>query len=134
MKAGRDVDQKGLRGLRSLRDALGEQFHAGFYLNTGTEAYRIDDRIYVCPVDRLWSENRRDVNEMSTTLPPTGVYQGLRESWTQPNCRLIRHNSLPVSIGSRFHGVRCEPPARRMFETYRPPLNSSVSEPCVVGG
>jgi uncharacterized protein len=57
IKAGREVDQKGLRGLIALRDALGDQFHAGFFLNTGTEAYRIDDRIYVCPIDRLWQTN-----------------------------------------------------------------------------
>ncbi len=54
IKAGREVDRKALRGLVALRDALGDQFRAGFFLNTGTEAYRFDDRIYVCPVDRLW--------------------------------------------------------------------------------
>ena len=58
IKAGREVDQKALRGLVTLRDALGDQFRAGFFLNTGTEAYRIDDRIYVCPIDRLWQTNR----------------------------------------------------------------------------
>lgn len=58
IKAGREVDQKGLRGLIALRDALGDQFHAGFLLNTGTEAYRVEDRIYVCPLDRVWQTNR----------------------------------------------------------------------------
>ena len=38
---------KGLPGLRALREALGDQFRAGFFFNTGTEAYRIEDRIYV---------------------------------------------------------------------------------------
>jgi len=57
IKSGREVDQKSLRGLVTLRDALGEQFRAGFFLNTGTEADRVDDRIYVCPVDRLWQPN-----------------------------------------------------------------------------
>jgi uncharacterized protein len=50
--------RRGLRGLATLRDALGDQFRAGFFLNTGTEAYCIDDRIYVCPIDRLWQTNR----------------------------------------------------------------------------
>ena len=59
IKAGREVDQRVLRGLVTLRDALGEQFPAGILLNTGTEAYRVDDRIYVCPVDRLWQTNLR---------------------------------------------------------------------------
>ena len=40
-----------------LGAALGDQFSAGFFLNTGTEAYEIEDRIYVCPIDRIWSEN-----------------------------------------------------------------------------
>jgi len=50
--------------LRTLPDALGEQFRAGFFLNTGTEAYCVDDRIFVCPIDRLWQTNR------STTASP----------------------------------------------------------------
>jgi uncharacterized protein len=58
IKAGREVDQKALRGLVALREALGDQFHAGFLLNTGAEAYRIDDRIHVCPIDRIWTTNR----------------------------------------------------------------------------
>ena len=58
IKAGREVDQKALRGLIALRETLGDQFQAGFLLNTGTEAYRIHDRIHVCPIDRLWQTNR----------------------------------------------------------------------------
>jgi uncharacterized protein len=57
VKAGREVDKKALRGLIALRDSLGDQFRAGYFLNTGSEAYQIDDRIYVCPVDRLWQSN-----------------------------------------------------------------------------
>ena len=57
IKAGREVDKKALRGLIALRDSLGDQFRAGYFLNTGSEAYQIDDRIYVCPVDRLWQAN-----------------------------------------------------------------------------
>ncbi len=65
IKAGREVDQKALRGLVTLRDALGEQFRCGFFLNTGTEAYRLADRIYVCPIDRLWQ-----TNHTTTASPP----------------------------------------------------------------
>ena len=57
VKAGREVDKKALRGLIALRDRLGDQFRAGYFLNTGGEAYQIDDHIYVCPVDRLWQSN-----------------------------------------------------------------------------
>jgi predicted AAA+ superfamily ATPase len=57
IKAGREVDRKALRGLIAPRDSLGDQFRAGYLLNTGSEAYQIDDHIYVCPVDRLWQAN-----------------------------------------------------------------------------
>jgi predicted AAA+ superfamily ATPase len=57
IKAGREVDTKALRGLLTLRDSLGDQFRAGYFLNTGSEAYQIADRIFVCPVDRLWQTN-----------------------------------------------------------------------------
>ena len=49
---------KDLVGLRLLRDLLGDQFRAGFVLNTGQHAGRLDDRIYVCPIDRLWQTIR----------------------------------------------------------------------------
>lgn len=58
VKAGREVDKKALSGLVALRDALGDRFRAGYVLNTGSEAYRIDDRIYVCPIDRLWTAHQ----------------------------------------------------------------------------
>ncbi|MFM2071956.1 MAG: hypothetical protein RLZZ623_2219 [Actinomycetota bacterium] len=57
IKAGREVDTKSLRGLVALRDSLGDEFRAGYFLNTGSEAYQIDDRIHVCPIDRLWQTN-----------------------------------------------------------------------------
>ena len=37
-----------------MRDALGDQFHAGFLLTTGEASYQHDDKIYVVPIDRLW--------------------------------------------------------------------------------
>ena len=45
---------KDLVGLRLLRDLLGDQFRAGFVLTTGEHSGRIEDRIYTCPIDRLW--------------------------------------------------------------------------------
>lgn len=63
IKAGREVDRKALAGLVALRNSLGDQFRAGFLLNTGTEAYRIDDRIFVCPADRLWQINGASVEK-----------------------------------------------------------------------
>lgn len=54
VKASRQIDTKDARGLIALRNVLGDQFHAGFVLGTGDTALRIDDRIYACPIDRLW--------------------------------------------------------------------------------
>jgi hypothetical protein len=55
VKAGTRVAGKDLAGLRVIRDALGDTFAAGAVLHTGTRSYTADDRIYVLPVDRLWT-------------------------------------------------------------------------------
>jgi uncharacterized protein len=54
VKAHSEASARDTSGLRALRDLLGEQFHAGFVLTTGTHSGRIDDRIYVAPIDKLW--------------------------------------------------------------------------------
>lgn len=54
VKAHQEAGGRDASGLRILRDSLGEQFRAGFILNTGPVAYRLEDRIHVCPIDRLW--------------------------------------------------------------------------------
>lgn len=48
---------KDLTGLRLLRDLLGDQFRAGFVLTTGEHSGRIEDRIFTCPIDRMWAVN-----------------------------------------------------------------------------
>jgi predicted AAA+ superfamily ATPase len=58
IKARGNAVAKDLGGLRVLRDLLGNQFRAGFVLNTGQFAGRLEDRIYTCPIDRLWRTNR----------------------------------------------------------------------------
>lgn len=55
VKAAREVNAKDTAGLYAIRAALGDQFHAGFVLTTGEQSYRHDDRIYICPIDRLWA-------------------------------------------------------------------------------
>ncbi|MHB8290745.1 MAG: ATP-binding protein [Acidimicrobiales bacterium] len=44
-----------LGGLRKLRNALGDRFLAGIALYTGTRSYGYEDKIYVVPIDRLWT-------------------------------------------------------------------------------
>jgi len=55
VKASGQVTGHDARHLRHLRDALGERFLTGVALYTGTRAYRLDDRLYAAPIDRLWS-------------------------------------------------------------------------------
>lgn len=55
VKAGSRVAGRDLSGLRVIRDALGGSFAAGVALYTGDRSYVVDDRIYVHPVDRLWT-------------------------------------------------------------------------------
>lgn len=54
VKAGQSVASKDLQGLRTLRDELGDSFVAGVALSTGTRSYTFENRIHVCPIDRLW--------------------------------------------------------------------------------
>jgi uncharacterized protein len=55
VKAAGQVAGRDMRHLRKLRDALGERFLGGVALYTGTRAYNIEDRMYVMPIDRLWT-------------------------------------------------------------------------------
>ena len=50
------VTSRDARGLRALRDTLGDAFNMGFVLHTGELTYRLDDRIIVTPIDQLWRE------------------------------------------------------------------------------
>jgi uncharacterized protein len=54
VKANERVAGQDLKGLRTLRDILGDRFIAGIAFSTGTRSYSYEDRVYVMPVDRLW--------------------------------------------------------------------------------
>ncbi|MHB8512045.1 MAG: ATP-binding protein [Actinomycetota bacterium] len=41
--------------LRWLRDSVGERFHAGLVLHTGTHIYELDRLIWAVPISALWS-------------------------------------------------------------------------------
>lgn len=53
VKAGERVSEKDFRGLRKLRDALGERFLGGVVLHLGRYSYT-PRRPHAVPVDRLW--------------------------------------------------------------------------------
>jgi hypothetical protein len=55
VKANERVAGADLKGLRTLRDALGERFIAGVALSTGLRSFTYEDRIHIMPVDRLWT-------------------------------------------------------------------------------
>ncbi|WP_203836242.1 ATP-binding protein [Winogradskya humida] len=55
VKANERVSGNDLKGLRKLRDTLGDRFIAGVALSTGLRSYTYEDRIHVMPVDRLWT-------------------------------------------------------------------------------
>lgn len=54
VKAAARVTGEDFRGLRQLRDHLGDAFTAGVALYTGSRSYTYDDRLHVLPIDRLW--------------------------------------------------------------------------------
>lgn len=54
VKAGRQVTKADARHLLRLRKTLGERLLAGVVLCMGPRSYRLDDRIHVLPIDRLW--------------------------------------------------------------------------------
>lgn len=55
IKAGSRVSSDDLRGLRLLRDRLGDRLQEAIVLYTGEHAYTVDNRVTVLPLDRLWT-------------------------------------------------------------------------------
>lgn len=55
IKAGAKVRDTDLKGLRTIRDQLGDRFVGGVILNLGEMAYRYEEKLYIAPLDRLWT-------------------------------------------------------------------------------
>ena len=55
VKSGTRVPGEDMQALGRLREAAGDAFIAGIALYTGERSYRFDDRLYVAPIDRLWT-------------------------------------------------------------------------------
>ena len=72
VKSSRQVNPSDTTGLVALRDLLGDQFLAGYVLNTGEYSSRLGDRIYTCPIDRLWQPTPNPTqNRRRDHTPPT---------------------------------------------------------------
>ena len=56
IKASRRMESSDLKGLRRLRDIVGDSFIAGVMLYTGARSYTYEDRLHVMPIDRLWRD------------------------------------------------------------------------------
>jgi uncharacterized protein len=59
VKANERISGADVKGLRKLRNALGDRLIAGVVLNTGVRSYTFEDRLHVMPLDRLWRPVRR---------------------------------------------------------------------------
>jgi uncharacterized protein len=55
VKGSSSVVDADFRGLRLLRNKLGQAFVAGVVLYLGTHSYTKEDRLYALPLDRLWA-------------------------------------------------------------------------------
>lgn len=54
VKAAPQVRPDDTKGLRLLRDELGERFRVGTVLYTGRETYRLPDGLYAMPIEVMW--------------------------------------------------------------------------------
>ncbi len=55
IKSGATPSHGDSKGLRLLRDRLGDRFHHGYLASTAPEAHPISDRISAIPVNALWT-------------------------------------------------------------------------------
>jgi len=55
VKAAATLISRDSRGLRSLADALGDEFGAGVVLHNGSEAVKLAPRIWALPLPALWA-------------------------------------------------------------------------------
>ena len=57
------VNQADARGLRFLRDRLGDRFAAGVVFHTGPLTGQLDDRIWATPISALWGGAPPSIDE-----------------------------------------------------------------------
>ena len=54
VKAASSFSRKDFAGMKALRDMLGNRFHCGVLLYTGTEVQPFGDRLYCAPISSIW--------------------------------------------------------------------------------
>jgi uncharacterized protein len=63
IKSATTVNQADARGLRFLRDRLGDRFAAGVVFHTGPLTGQLDDRIWATPISALWGGAPPSIDE-----------------------------------------------------------------------
>jgi hypothetical protein len=63
IKSATTVNRADARGLRFLRDRLGDRFAAGVMFHTGPLTGKLDDRIWATPISALWGGTQPPLNE-----------------------------------------------------------------------
>jgi uncharacterized protein len=97
IKAGTRIKDPDLKGLRLLRDRLGDRFVDGFVLNLGELAYRKEDRIAVMPLSALWALSVHDRRWRAGQVREQGIEE----------CRPTRPPA------TRASGIHCRTPLLR---------------------
>lgn len=54
VKTGKTPNDQDFKGLKKLKEYLGNSFHAGILIYQGEHSYRHEDRVFAVPADRLW--------------------------------------------------------------------------------
>jgi predicted AAA+ superfamily ATPase len=57
IKAASSLTPDHFKGLRHLKEALGERFHRGVILYTGSRTVAFDEKLWACPISALWEAN-----------------------------------------------------------------------------
>ena len=55
VKAAMSISQNDFKGLKFLREQLGDQFRAGILLHAGKQILPMGDRLWAMPISTLWS-------------------------------------------------------------------------------
>ena len=108
IKAAARAPGQAFKGLRKLRDAVGDAFLAGIVLYTGQRAYTYQDRLHVLPIDRLWTTPEpprvwwrlpsRPASRAETPLAPLQAASWLVSTgWAAPAGHVPRLESLSVA-------------------------------------
>lgn len=65
IKAASNLTSEHFKGLRHLKEELGERFHRGLILYTGSQTAAFDEKLWACPVSALWEANSSEAQPLA---------------------------------------------------------------------